>query len=250
MIKRIAIKDFDHFENHRAFFDEKTDRLWSNTLFFMQNEKWRQMRATLSPAFTGSKMRQMFDLISVCADDVVKHFLAKAENGEKINLEMKDFFARYTTDVIATCAFGLKINSFEDENNEFYLNGKILFNFTGFKQAAKFIFTYMMPALARMLDISYADSRVSKIFKHTILNTMEVRKKNKIHRPDMINILMQIRDGTLKNQTDEKAKEKEGFATVEESDIGKVAVTRAWNDDEIVAQCFVYFEKFHIHSLD
>lgn len=93
------------------------------------------MRATLSPAFTGSKMRQMFELVAECADDVVKHFLQKAENGEKINVEMKDFFTRYTNDVIATCAFGLKINSFADPDNDFYRSGKILMNFTGFKQA-------------------------------------------------------------------------------------------------------------------
>lgn len=72
------------------------------------------MRATLSPAFTGSKMRLMFELVADCADDVVKHFLKKIENGEKIEVEMKDFFTRYTNDNIASCAFGLKINSFAD----------------------------------------------------------------------------------------------------------------------------------------
>lgn len=29
-IKQIAVKDFDHFEDHRPFTDEKTDRLWGN----------------------------------------------------------------------------------------------------------------------------------------------------------------------------------------------------------------------------
>ncbi|XP_055306358.1 uncharacterized protein LOC129570685 [Sitodiplosis mosellana] len=241
IIKQIAIKNSDHFENHRALFDEKADRLWSNTLFFMQNEKWRNMRANLSPAFTGSKMRQMFELVAECADDVVKHFLNKVKNGDRVNLEMKDFFTRYTNDVIATCAFGLKINSFENPENEFYIGGRELMNFTGLKQAARYMLVSIMPTVARALDISYADARVSREFRNTILDTMDMRKKNNIHRPDMINIMMQIREGTLKNQTDEKVKENEGFATVEESEVDKVAVNRAWSDDEIVAQCFVFF---------
>lgn len=52
---------------------------------------------------------------------------------------------------------------------------------------------------------------------------------------------MQIREGTLQHQADEKTNEKDGFATAEESHVGKVKVTRAWNDDEIVAQCFGFF---------
>ncbi|XP_031624496.1 probable cytochrome P450 9f2 [Contarinia nasturtii] len=238
-IKQITIKDFDHFEDHRAFTDEGIDRLWSNTLFFMKGEKWRQMRATLSPAFTGSKMRQMFELVSECADDVVKHFVHKVESGEKVNIEMKDFFGRYTNDVIASCAFGLKINSFLEPENEFYLNGKTLMNFTSFKAMCRMVVLTKLPALARALNITSTDPVIAKSFRETILTTMEIRKKNKFFRPDMINMLMQVREGTLKS--DENVKEKEGFATVEESEIGKLTVKRKWNDDEIVAQCFLFF---------
>ncbi|XP_031624489.1 probable cytochrome P450 9f2 [Contarinia nasturtii] len=241
LYKQIAIKDFDHFEDHYAFLDDTSDKLWGNSLFLMSGEKWRQMRATLSPAFTGSKMRQMFELVAECADDVVKHFLEKVEKGEKINIEMKDFFTRYTNDVIATCAFGLKINSFFDPKNEFYLNGKILMDFTSTKSMIKLFFIEKIPKIARALNITFTNPSIANAFTSTILNTMSFRQKNKIYRPDMINMLMQIREGTLKHQIDEMAKEKEGFATVEESEIGKLTVKRTWTDDEIVAQCFIFF---------
>lgn len=108
-IKQIAVKDFDHFEDHRTFTDEKTDKLFGNSLFFMKGEKWRAMRATLSPAFTGSKMRQMFELVAECTDDVVKHFLNKVKSGEKINIEMKDFFTRYTNGFVLSLSFRIKL---------------------------------------------------------------------------------------------------------------------------------------------
>lgn len=242
VIKKIGVKDFEFFEDHRTFADERIDKLWGNSLFLMKGEKWRHMRATLSPAFTGSKMRQMFEFVSECADDVVKHFLTRSANGEQINVEMKDLFSRYTNDVIASCAFGIKINSLTDPNNEFYVKGKTIMDFSGIKKIAKMIIMNKLPALAIALKMKMLDPFFSDTFKNMVLETMEVRKSHNIFRPDMIQLLMQVRDGTLKHQkTDEKSKEKEGFATVEESHVGQVSVNRKWNDDEIVAQCFLFF---------
>lgn len=60
IIKRLTVKEFDHFTDHRHFVDDDLDKLFGNSLFFMKGQKWRDMRSTLSPAFTGSKMRHMF----------------------------------------------------------------------------------------------------------------------------------------------------------------------------------------------
>lgn len=206
----------------------------------MRGEKWRQMRATLSPAFTGSRMRGMFELVAESVDEVINHFSKKVDNGERIDIEVKDFFTRYTNDVIATCAYGLKINSLIDPENEFYLNGKILTDFTSFKQVLKAMFIMQLPSVASALGIPFTDATVAKKFRETILQTMEMRKNDNIYRPDMINMLMQVREGTFEHQSEKEEKEK-GFATIDESEIGKKNVNRIWNDDEIVAQCFLFF---------
>lgn len=96
IIRKIGIKDFDYFEDHRGFIDETIDKLWGNSLFLMKGQKWRQMRATLSPAFTGSKMRQMFELVSECSVDVINYLTQQNEScAESLNFEMKDLFSRY-----------------------------------------------------------------------------------------------------------------------------------------------------------
>lgn len=241
LFKQIYVKDFDHFEDHFVFFHESIDRLWGNALFSTEGEKWRQMRATLSPAFTGSKMRQMFELITECTDDVMKHFLNKIDNGEPVNVEMKDFFTRYTNDVIATCAFGLKINSFANRKNEFYLNGLKLLDLTPYEAMLRFFIIEKFPFIARLFNVTFSSGRVSNLFRSTILETMDTRTKDNIYRPDMINMLMQIRKGTLEHQTNEQLRENEGFASVQESEVGKMSVNRRWNDDEIVGMCFNFF---------
>lgn len=44
--------------------------------------------------------------------------------------EAKDFAARYTTDVIATCAYGVNANSLNDPISDFRRNGREIFDFT------------------------------------------------------------------------------------------------------------------------
>lgn len=207
----------------------------------MKGEKWRHMRATLSPAFTGSKMRQMFELVTECAECMVNHFIKQAEKGEKINIESRDIFTKYANDVIASSAFGLKVDSLGEPENEFYQNGKIITNTGSVVATAVMFLITKLPGIARAFNYIFANSPQMKPFRKTIMGTMEYRKANNIYRPDMINILMQIRDGTLKQQENEKD-ETTGFATVDESEVGKVSVTkRTWNDDELLAQCMIFF---------
>lgn len=106
----------------------------------------------------------------------------------------------------------------------------------------KFFITILFPRIARALDIKVFEQSIMNSFKNMILDTMDVRKKNNIHRLDMVNLLIQVREGTLTHQSDEKSNcPTDGFATVEESDLGKVSVTQTWNDNEIVAQCLLFF---------
>lgn len=209
----------------------------------LKGEKWRDMRATLSPAFTGSKMRQMFELVVDNSSDMVDHYKRKAKtSGNGVDVEMKDLFSRYTNDVIASAAFGCKVNSFEDEVNEFYLNGKKILNFNSPKAALKLIALRLLPGLMKMMDINLTDSSLTKFFRKMVMDNIKTREKEGIFRPDMINILMNVKKGnSLSNVEKDEKQTNEGFATVEESYIGTKQVKRQWTDDELVAQTFLFF---------
>lgn len=93
----------------------------------------------------------------------------------------------------------------------------------------------ILPKIAKLFNVSMFDGTVMKFFRSMVLDNMASRDKQGIFRPDMINILMNVKKGNaLSNATDEKADD--GFATVEESSIGSKVVKRAWSDDELVAQ--------------
>jgi cytochrome P450 family 9 len=51
--------------------------------------------------------------------------------GNILAVEMKDLFTRYTNDVIATSAFGIRCDSLSNPKNEFFVMGRDVTNFGG-----------------------------------------------------------------------------------------------------------------------
>lgn len=235
LLKQLAAKDFEHFEDHGTFGEEDSPDLFANSVFFMRGQRWRDMRTTLSPAFTGSKMRQMFELVTECADDMTKYIIKKSADGGNIGLEMKDLFSSYTTDVIATCAYGIRVNSFENPDNEFIVMARKSLDINGPVAIIKFLLIRACPLLVRKLNIQFLSTAVSKFFMTMVIDTMEERKKRGIFRPDVINLLMQVRQGKIEEAITEKTAD-DGFATVQESDIGGKISSRQWKDIELVSQ--------------
>uniref|UniRef100_A0A182MYK0 Uncharacterized protein n=1 Tax=Anopheles dirus TaxID=7168 RepID=A0A182MYK0_9DIPT len=246
-VKQIGVKDFDYFTDHTPFLPNEKDTLQSdnmflNSLFMLRGQKWRDMRATLSPAFTGSKMRQMFELMSESCQGMVQHLLKEthADDAKQV-YEMKDIFSRFANDVIASIAFGIRVNSIADRENDFYMRGKKLLDFTSFWPTVRFMLFMMFPKLMLKLDIELMDREMCRHFYAMILDNMRVREEKGIVRNDMINILMQVKRGALAHQQDEPDVKDAGFATVHESAVGKKVIAREWTEKELVAQCFLFF---------
>lgn len=87
-----------------------------------------------------------------------------------------------------------------------------------------------LPWIARLLNIRITVKSIEKYFTDIILDTMSVRKEKQIHRPDMINTMMQVRDGTL-SSSEAKTDQNNGFATEK----------YVWNDQEVVSNAFVFY---------
>lgn len=103
LINRIGIKDFDHFVNHFFQLDKELDPLMGRILMSMSNQEWRNMRGTLSPLFTGSKMRQMLALMIECISDFntsVRNEISSKSKTNALEFDMMDLMMRVTNDII------------------------------------------------------------------------------------------------------------------------------------------------------
>uniref|UniRef100_A0A1A9W7C0 Cytochrome P450 n=1 Tax=Glossina brevipalpis TaxID=37001 RepID=A0A1A9W7C0_9MUSC len=224
LIKQITVKDFDHFVNHRTVFADDKDKnnLFGASLFLMKDSRWKDMRSTLSPAFTGSKMRQMFQLMNKVANDATDYLRQQQkENPDQgLEIDLRNFVTRYSSDIVASTAFGIEVNSFENYNNEFYLMGKRVTTFT-FVQNLKFFLYVHIAKFMKFFGFALFDKKATEYFMSLVLDAMKYRKDHNIIRPDMINMLMEAR-GMLNSDNPKPH-------------------NREWSDVDIVGQCFLFF---------
>lgn len=242
LIKAISIKDFDSFVNHNFHLDADIDPLMSRVLITSNDQKWRDMRSILSPLFTGSKMRMMLSLMTDSIDDftsaIRRDINRKNPKGGAVEYNMLDVLSAVANDVIATCAFGIRTNALEEENNEFFAAGKsIAYAVQSFKVLA----TSAMPKLATFLKVKMIDKKVDEFFRDIVRNSIQQRKEHKIVRNDMIQLMLLAQQGDLDLKEKDEL-EDAGFATISEVISARSAEKlRAVTEDDFVAQCLIFF---------
>jgi len=134
----------------------------------------------------------MFDLICQCAENFTG-FIAKECDKSGKTYNTKDIIRRYTTDVVATCAFGISVDSFNQPNNEFFAVANKNINFD-FKMAFNYFMFRHARQLAKFLHLRSFSAETEIFFKNIMMETMKMRDEQGIVRPDMIQLMMETRD--------------------------------------------------------
>ncbi|XP_026729529.1 uncharacterized protein LOC113495130 [Trichoplusia ni] len=241
LVKKITVKDFEHFLDHRSIFSN-SDSYFGRNLFSMKGQEWKDMRSTLSPAFTSSKIRLMVPFMVEVGDQMILALKQKLKDSKADTLEVdvKDMTTRFANDVVATCAFGLKVDSHHDPENSFYVMGKKISTFT-FRQILTFFFLMNLPKLAKLMKLDFLTEEGKLFFKDLFMGTMRDREERNIIRPDMIHLLMEAKKGKLTHDEVKTNDTAAGFATVEESSVGQTKINRVWTDHDLIAQAVLFF---------
>ncbi|KAJ8928365.1 hypothetical protein NQ314_019096 [Rhamnusium bicolor] len=172
------------------------------------------------------------------ADPLWNKNLFALKDEEIVTLEMKGLFTRFTNDAIATTAFGVKVDSLAEPNNEFYLMGKEVTTFT-FWRNLKFAGYVLFPKLYQIFKVKIINNKVGNFFRQVINDTIKIREERAIVRPDMIHLLMQARKGIEKHEKNGVIDT--GFATAQESDLGKAKIPKDLTNEDITAQALIFF---------
>ncbi|KAL0101734.1 hypothetical protein PUN28_019105 [Cardiocondyla obscurior] len=218
----VLTKEFSTFHDRGVFCNEQIDPLMGN-LFALSGKKWRNLRVKLTPTFTSGKIKQMFTVLKESSDELTKYLEVKAQM--KDSIDIKDIFARYTTDVIMTTAFGVKSNCIEEPNNEYRSMGKKIFDINSI-WIALFMFA---PQILEFFSISLTPREVSSFYMNMFRENVEYRDKHNVVRHDFMNLLIQL----MKKGYVESDGDKNGID--EPSTVSKLTMTEA------TAQSYVFF---------
>ncbi|GJQ82009.1 Cyp6a9 [Trypoxylus dichotomus] len=212
VIKNIMQTDFIHFTDHLGYVNEKHDPL-SATVFSLKGQRWRDLRIKLTPIFTSGKMKLMFPIIIKLSKELVQTLRNECGNSP---IDVKDISARFTTDVIGNCAFGIDCNSLKDPNTEFRVKGKRLFSLKPIEMISNFL-SFLFPNAMKIFRARLFPKEATDFFWKVIKDTAEYRQTNGVRRNDAFQLLLDM----LNNE----GKEKDDTLTF----------------SELAAQAFVFF---------
>ncbi|XP_065347615.1 cytochrome P450 9e2-like isoform X2 [Cloeon dipterum] len=224
LVREVTVKQFDHFTDRQPFARRNVDDLLARSLLSLKGDDWRKMRHNLSPAFTGSKLRGMTELMVQIGVQFTKFVSSRSNPDEP--LDMKVTFRRFAADVIATTAFGTPSNSLQDSNSEFFVKGTSLMDFTGKRRRLVILGYTLAPKLMQLLKIPFIPAELKDFFTNIISQTIKYREENNKSRPDMIQLLIDERKAQIQ-------KCKDANKPVDSDTI--------MSDLDILAQAFTFF---------
>lgn len=109
LLKRVEIEDFHNFtERGNVIEVQAVPDIRQRLIVTAPVNRWREMRAVLSPAFTAKKLSQIFVIMDECSDTMIELLHQKAATGEAV--EVSKAFRRATMDTMFKAGYGVNLN--------------------------------------------------------------------------------------------------------------------------------------------
>ncbi|XP_031639959.1 probable cytochrome P450 6a20, partial [Contarinia nasturtii] len=179
----ILTEDFKYFRNRCMYNNEKDDPL-SVILGSLEHDKWKQLRPKLTPAFTSAKMKRIFPIMCAVGDKLVDG-LKKKIISTKNQVEIRDSFSQFATNVIGTVAIGIEFGTKSQEMAKKAMKPHL--------SHWKKLLTIAHPNFARLFRIRKHSKEVSDFFMNVFQQEIERRQKSQTNVPrnDYLQILIE-----------------------------------------------------------
>ncbi|XP_058459534.1 cytochrome P450 9b2-like [Malaya genurostris] len=226
LIEKLWVQEGAHFANHGYFLDESKDTILGNQLHLLKDKKWSQMRCTLGAVLSTQTVTSMTSLIRTNSIDLVD-YLKSSSNTE---MEFKEVALKHTFNVVASCAFGVKLNTFTDENDKLCHVGYSVMYGNNPVQTFKTMLFYLFPKVMSKMNVQLMEASHSKYFLSLLKSATKNHHQKNTNRSSVIQLLNQATQGELRVDEGERA-----YLQI------KDVATRTWSDEELVAQCVAFF---------
>ncbi|XP_014257089.1 probable cytochrome P450 6a13 [Cimex lectularius] len=185
LIKAVFVKEFNSFQGNDWYVDPKLEPILGLNPFNLVGSEWTRSRMAVTSSLTLCKIKGMMPQIYFICDNL-KAYLELNQNEF---LEGYDVFGKYTTDIIASCAFGLDSQSFTDSKSKLREVSSKMFN-TGIKGNLALFCALYMKKLGRLLKFKIFSDEINDYFVAIIKEASDYRIKNGISRNDFLQMLI------------------------------------------------------------
>ncbi|XP_074041330.1 probable cytochrome P450 6a20 [Leptinotarsa decemlineata] len=218
LVKAIMQTDYQYFNSHGTYVNEKVDPLSIN-IFNLDGNRWKEIRTKITPTFTTGKIKMMFNTMVECSI-LLEELLQESESDNPV--EIRNVMSRFTIDTIGSSAFGIETNTMKDPNSEFRKHGLMMFNMNPVEAMRQFCVIFTPHWLLRAINFSTINSKIRKFFYYMAVDTIKYREEHNIVRNDFMHLMVQMKNGKFVDDKGEKTK-------------GRLTM------NEVAAQCFFFF---------
>lgn len=196
LINNILIKDFSYFPDRGVFTDYSVNPI-TDSLFWNENPQWKTMRNKLSPAFTSGKLKQTYDSIKGCSDEMMKNIYRKHKTSNSIDI--RNIASKFAVNVIGICFFGLDTWPDDKGNSELHTYGITLFQ-PSLRFLLRDVCIMTWPKLLKIVRVTNFPAKATEFFVLVFQDTIAYREKNNIKRNDFIDCLIKARNDLVLNK--------------------------------------------------
>ena len=204
LAKRILIKDFVHFRERKRAVPEGASRLdpkspaltyLARMLVEIQGKQWKHTRASLTPIFTGAKLRTMLPLIHAVADQCDAFLECKADSVEGAkSFDTEELMRKVACDLIISTGFGYQSDSIKNPDNIFRQNAeKLLPRAITLKQTMTIVLFRYLPSLSGYFStLAPLEIDAQDFFADAISKIINKRRQTGERWNDFIDITLDI----------------------------------------------------------
>lgn len=133
------------------------------------------------------------------SSDLINFIDKRLDKNGKAEMDVREIAAMYTTDVIASAAYGLDAQTLEnDGDSEFRRIGKRLYSFNRWSGLGRFL-QALRPEIAKLIRYKRFDDDTSNFIRANVGMAMKERIKSGIKRNDLIDILIELKKMDIKD---------------------------------------------------
>ncbi|XP_017098788.2 probable cytochrome P450 6t1 [Drosophila bipectinata] len=192
LIKRIMVEDFSKFSSRFETTDPIHDTMGSQNLFFCKYDTWREIHKIFAPFFAVGKVRQMYGLLERVGQQLEDHMAVELGGKQSMELEVKQLCALFTTDIIASLAFGIEAHSLQNPQAEFR-QMCIEVNDPRPKRLIHLFTMFFFPRLSGRIRTHLYSDEYERFMRQSMDFILAEREASGIKRHDLIDIFLQLK---------------------------------------------------------
>ncbi|GBP59933.1 Cytochrome P450 6B2 [Eumeta japonica] len=189
LIKSVLLTDFSYFHKRGLSLHQTVLEPLAKNLFGLDGDLWKLLRQRMTPAFSSGKLKAMFPMIVEKAVKVQDLANKAAKTGSTV--DVRDLMARYTTDFIGACGFGIDMESLEDENSLFRKLGRRITVFTP-RDALVVVLKTLFTEIFKNLHL-FAPEIENSVF-HLLETVLKQRNNKPSGRNDFVDLLLALKE--------------------------------------------------------